>query len=332
MQQLPAPKLQEICHPYRQSSRKKPTKKRSKTYTGCSTCRERSVKCGEQKQTCLRCRKSGIHCAGYAVGLVWPGDKGSRTQHRHMIEPALSRRAILGKSAVDAALANIDAQQNSNTTLHIDLFSVFPLHSISPAPEPASSQLGEGFLLDENDVQGDKIDASILQAEEIANEQVPEHYASSVERQREAPTVDEMLGLSWPTMKSIPTELDPFYITSKRERLLKYHWYSFLSGITTPFPRPDNAFKDIITPMALTAVDLNSDSEGHLALLHALYTITAASRPALCPNENQVDRGHTSSPFGKKRTALAQGVVCHRTDTHGAHWVEQERQHSSEAT
>ena len=47
------------------------TKSRSKTFTGCWTCRSRHVKCDEARPSCARCTNSGFHCEGYEVRLSW---------------------------------------------------------------------------------------------------------------------------------------------------------------------------------------------------------------------------------------------------------------------
>jgi len=47
------------------------TKSRSKTFTGCWTCRSRHVKCDEARPSCARCANSGFHCEGYEVRLSW---------------------------------------------------------------------------------------------------------------------------------------------------------------------------------------------------------------------------------------------------------------------
>lgn len=41
--------------------------KRPKTRTGCRTCRQRHIKCDEERPECRRCRQSGRECAGYDV-------------------------------------------------------------------------------------------------------------------------------------------------------------------------------------------------------------------------------------------------------------------------
>lgn len=46
-------------------------KHRSKTFTGCWTCRARHVKCDEDRPVCRRCTDAKIDCQGYGVRLQW---------------------------------------------------------------------------------------------------------------------------------------------------------------------------------------------------------------------------------------------------------------------
>lgn len=45
--------------------------KRTKTFTGCWTCRERKVKCDEASPHCRQCRRKGLTCQGYNTRLQW---------------------------------------------------------------------------------------------------------------------------------------------------------------------------------------------------------------------------------------------------------------------
>lgn len=46
-------------------------RKRTKTFTGCWTCRERKIKCDEAQPNCLQCRRKGLQCEGYGARLQW---------------------------------------------------------------------------------------------------------------------------------------------------------------------------------------------------------------------------------------------------------------------
>lgn len=44
---------------------------RTKTFTGCWTCRARKIKCDLRRPTCFRCEKAKVECAGYSIKLRW---------------------------------------------------------------------------------------------------------------------------------------------------------------------------------------------------------------------------------------------------------------------
>lgn len=51
-------------------------KTRTKTFSGCWTCRAKHVKCDETRPVCARCRRSGLSCEGYGVRLSWTSVRG----------------------------------------------------------------------------------------------------------------------------------------------------------------------------------------------------------------------------------------------------------------
>ncbi|KAK1658894.1 fungal-specific transcription factor domain-containing protein [Colletotrichum godetiae] len=46
-------------------------RRRTKTFTGCWTCRSRKVKCDETRPCCSPCKTRGLDCQGYGVRLQW---------------------------------------------------------------------------------------------------------------------------------------------------------------------------------------------------------------------------------------------------------------------
>lgn len=51
---------------------------RSRTFTGCGTCRARHLKCDEARPVCNSCRRNNLPCQGYAAQLLWmPDSNGS---------------------------------------------------------------------------------------------------------------------------------------------------------------------------------------------------------------------------------------------------------------
>ncbi|EXJ94534.1 hypothetical protein A1O1_02930 [Capronia coronata CBS 617.96] len=52
-------------------SQTRPDKLRTRTLTGCYTCRERKLKCDDTRPACKRCIALGVECQGYGVKLSW---------------------------------------------------------------------------------------------------------------------------------------------------------------------------------------------------------------------------------------------------------------------
>lgn len=48
-----------------------PKKTKSKTFTGCFTCRLRKIRCDLARPFCHNCKKAGLPCAGYDIKLRW---------------------------------------------------------------------------------------------------------------------------------------------------------------------------------------------------------------------------------------------------------------------
>ncbi|KAF4950019.1 hypothetical protein FGADI_8465 [Fusarium gaditjirri] len=59
--------------------------KKSKTFTGCWTCRARRVKCDEAQPVCNRCTKARRICQGYGVRLAWKSNE-KETPFRVLME------------------------------------------------------------------------------------------------------------------------------------------------------------------------------------------------------------------------------------------------------
>jgi len=53
-------------------------KKITRTRTGCQTCRDRKVKCGEEKPHCLNCQRTNHVCPGYIPATVFKQRKSRR--------------------------------------------------------------------------------------------------------------------------------------------------------------------------------------------------------------------------------------------------------------
>ncbi|KAJ4323913.1 hypothetical protein N0V84_004137 [Fusarium piperis] len=54
-------------------------KSRTKSFSGCWTCRAKHVKCDEARPVCDRCQRAGIECEGYEVRLSWTSVRNPST-------------------------------------------------------------------------------------------------------------------------------------------------------------------------------------------------------------------------------------------------------------
>ncbi|KAI1342564.1 fungal-specific transcription factor domain-containing protein, partial [Xylariaceae sp. FL0016] len=128
-------------------------RKRTKTFTGCWTCRSRKVKCDEAKPSCRVCIDKNLVCQGYGTRLQWlPPETGfdvlgeglaSSEQAGPAAEAEQQRclrryifneppRRILAWRRVDEILQTIDAAEYDlgprdgvELALHIENFGVF---------------------------------------------------------------------------------------------------------------------------------------------------------------------------------------------------------------
>ncbi|KAJ5454892.1 uncharacterized protein N7458_005848 [Penicillium daleae] len=112
--------------------------KRSKTFTGCWTCRSRGVKCDEGKPICSRCEKGLFTCAGYGVKLIWPGDgaEGAISVQRRLLSRMQHEAPTLSDQALDLFLESLDSSVTDQE--FCGPFSVFRL-SWSTISEPDTS-------------------------------------------------------------------------------------------------------------------------------------------------------------------------------------------------
>lgn len=91
-----------------QYSKLKAPKLRTKTFTGCWTCRARRVKCDDERPHCRRCQRSGWQCQGYGLRLGWSQTPGRRSQRRQILSSTPHSIHDLSSVAVTALLAELD--------------------------------------------------------------------------------------------------------------------------------------------------------------------------------------------------------------------------------
>lgn len=64
-----------------------PPSKRSKSFTGCFTCRLRKIRCDLTRPGCKNCNKSGLACSGYDIKLKWSKPLTFRATKRGYLVP-----------------------------------------------------------------------------------------------------------------------------------------------------------------------------------------------------------------------------------------------------
>ncbi|KAJ5102532.1 hypothetical protein N7532_003061 [Penicillium argentinense] len=117
----------------------KPPKLRTKTFTGCWTCRDRRVKCDDQRPACRRCLRSGWVCQGYGLRLGWSQAPGSRSHRRQIWSSTPQSSLDLSSTAVTALLAELDGCSAEGSAHQRGPFSVF-----SATSSGTNNEVGEG--------------------------------------------------------------------------------------------------------------------------------------------------------------------------------------------
>ncbi|KAF5228686.1 hypothetical protein FAUST_10916 [Fusarium austroamericanum] len=129
---------------------------RTRTFTGCRTCRSRHAKCDEAQPKCGTCQRLGLICGGYGAKLFWIADDAVRpelqqshrgSEYRYPLFSETQRKLMsdelsqsLETRTAASLLADIDsagekmAVDNSGSALVRGPFGVFQLigQSISP--------------------------------------------------------------------------------------------------------------------------------------------------------------------------------------------------------
>ncbi|KAK5254562.1 arginine metabolism regulation protein II [Exophiala xenobiotica] len=73
-------------------------RQRTRTLTGCYTCRERKIKCDDGRPACKRCTALGVACQGYGVKLSWLAyDPGCSQTKQAGTEPGQPSKLAKGK-------------------------------------------------------------------------------------------------------------------------------------------------------------------------------------------------------------------------------------------
>uniref|UniRef100_A0A060T279 ARAD1C26884p n=1 Tax=Blastobotrys adeninivorans TaxID=409370 RepID=A0A060T279_BLAAD len=92
---------------------------RTKTFTGCWTCRARKIKCDLTRPTCLRCAKANLKCEGYTIKLRWSSGNGGEIE-----DDSFQRRNVdFVEYPPDMVYETYDDMDDNLAKLHTPTFS-----------------------------------------------------------------------------------------------------------------------------------------------------------------------------------------------------------------
>ncbi|KAL4909132.1 hypothetical protein BDW74DRAFT_174344 [Aspergillus multicolor] len=103
-------------------------RKRTKTFTGCWTCRTRKIKCDEAKPSCRQCHEKGLDCEGYSARLQWlPPVRGASVLHAVDSPEPPTTRSLRRLLPVEPPETILDHDQVDRILRYLD--SIDPTHS-----------------------------------------------------------------------------------------------------------------------------------------------------------------------------------------------------------
>lgn len=300
---------------------------RRKTFTGCWTCRERHVKCDEQRPKCKRCIAGNFACQGYGTRLTWltpMGQRISKSNRRH--RPAAERKSSVDVDILTltqkrrrpadqrdrSAAAPGQGSQGVQQADHMDMETIQPNQLISTMDKRA---LFQGNPNDRNVSIGHNYSVYSEQQSQSSN------LWPTVNNSNWSPEV-EHLQLNWysysqrfPDSESAITGFfDPSSIprlgspitplgasmSTTREGELISHWATNLADKLVPFRNPANPFLTVVSPMALEGSRISrTESTCTVALFHAVCAISAAHKANLkgLPSEDGLILHHKQLSF-----------------------------------
>ncbi|KAE8422164.1 fungal-specific transcription factor domain-containing protein [Aspergillus pseudocaelatus] len=277
-------------------------KPRSKTFTGCWTCRSRRVKCDEQRPSCQRCHRSGRTCQGYGVRLGWTNAPGTAIQRR-LLRSSTRAASELSPSAVTTLLSDLD-HSSGKAIAQRGPFSVFSV-SVSEdssrnirvySPRESSTESSVSFLPHQHDLSVSSHPKASLRVQQLAFPEPPKCVPgedalseidqttpslSPMERRRSsdicaASTHDKVRGYLL-EKTHIPSSLNPTNMATPEIELI-HHWVVFLSGNLILIDLADNPCRTVFMPLALKGLNSSSaESNMHRAVFHGLCAASAFS-------------------------------------------------------
>ena len=286
-------------------------KQRTKTFTGCWTCRSRRVKCDEARPHCQRCRRSGWNCQGYNVRLGWSAHR--RAPRRQICSSERPQGDTLSLGMLMNILTDLDEYSGDAVSQSRGPFTVFSvaLPRSLDAEQPAgcereATQLGDDGMqvntfestrpiavTEQSSAMVDPLD----DAPGCHGEPRPsvEAYQAGLEASGSAamstatntspessPCLDEYCSgepkdhfIDNPA--AVITGVNPVAVRMPEIELV-HHYVVFLSGSMLLIDTPDNPCRTVFMPMALQGFDApGAASSMHLAVFHAICAASAFS-------------------------------------------------------
>ncbi|KAK8169517.1 fungal-specific transcription factor domain-containing protein [Phyllosticta citrichinensis] len=285
-------------------------KKRTKTFNGCWTCRERGVKCDLAKPTCERCSKSGRECKGYGLRLVWldANDTLPNVAYptRRLISEADRQNPMYPDDFLDDALARLETLESPCESI-IGPFGVFSVPGSTDKDDDIQMLVRSDY-----DHQPTALNLSVLST----TAQFPFRH---LHRHGPSPNQDSSLYFNvgaydprrYEYAPSLPMEINPAMLfTNESERSLFHHYTFNLARMLVPITSTDNPFQNVCIPLVLQPGGVLTSRPGHAALLHGIYAISAyhvaeqASEQSLIDNYARLAVRHYGKCLGNLRQSL----------------------------
>jgi hypothetical protein len=263
--------------------------------------------------------RGGFDCRGYAIKLAWidPDTQAWEQKIRRVVVgPGCSTAATVYDETstflnvdVQRALERVDQKSSLSKAVLVGPFSVFPLRgnrgTSGESPPDKTESLSSSSLPanDEDDVENDiehtRGSSEGTKSKPVSPSSSLSSGAWSTAADSLSPTsahveLDKALYI-FSTAKRPPpaTTVNPALLRHldllprpAEQRELIHHWVEFVSWHLVPVDGPDNPFRSVFTPMALAGLNSpSSQTDGQIALFHALCATAAFSRGQLLDNK-----------------------------------------------
>ncbi|RDW71070.1 hypothetical protein BP6252_07633 [Coleophoma cylindrospora] len=261
--------------------------KKTKTYTGCWTCRARRVKCGQEKPACLRCRNALLSCKGYQAALTWPDSERAKGRQRMLVLDQGSERHwhVMSPGALWSALTTLDSVPRE-TSLTIGLFGVFPVSrnsAVGSETEPMNSSASTHLCSSNTSHEKpDKNKNAILKPssihQDLTRAESDPIKTQKLDNNKYSGSSSILRVLNHAAYHLEAPLQNPLPIKSREGRQLMHYWITYLSHLMLPVPSDENPFQTLMIPLALSAAEQRQDSAGTSTLLYSLYAVAAISQ------------------------------------------------------